>query len=143
MVCVTQYGPTRFTPFSRMMSAASTWFDDEAPPEPAMMPVRSFETSASVSPASAMAWLHRDVGEGRRIAHEAQLLAVDLCREIHVGAARHVAAEPHLGIFRDEADARAALAQRRGDGLLAVAQARYDSHAGDDDSAHCDFLLRP
>ena len=45
----------RLTPFSRAMSAAATWFWVEGPPEPMIRPVRSWLTSPSVSPASAIA----------------------------------------------------------------------------------------
>ena len=55
MVRGTMYGPTRRAPFSRSVSAASTVLAVEAPPEPATSPVRGFEISTSVRPASAMA----------------------------------------------------------------------------------------
>jgi len=51
----TAKGPTRFGPLVRVMSAASTRVWVEGPPDPMMMPVRSFEISASVRPASAIA----------------------------------------------------------------------------------------
>ena len=51
----TANGPPRFGPFERVMSAASTSVRAEGPPEPMMMPVRSFEMSLSSRPASAMA----------------------------------------------------------------------------------------
>ena len=53
----TANGPTRFAdPPSRVMSAASTMARVEGPPEPMMMPVRSFETSSGSSPESRIAW---------------------------------------------------------------------------------------
>ena len=55
IVLVTLYGPTLFKPFSRRISAASVRFEEEAPPEPATIPVRSFDTRLSVSFASMMA----------------------------------------------------------------------------------------
>ena len=56
MVRVTMYGPTRRTPFSRAMSAATTTLAVEAPPEPITRPVRSLETSPGSRPASSTAW---------------------------------------------------------------------------------------
>ena len=56
MVRGTMKGPTRLDePFSRTRSAASTWSLVDGPPEPMINPVRSFEISASSSPASAIA----------------------------------------------------------------------------------------
>ena len=51
----TSNGPTFFGPFSRVVSAAATMARVEGPPEPMMMPVRSFETSFSSRPASRIA----------------------------------------------------------------------------------------
>ena len=51
----TIYGPTRFGPFSRVVSKAVSIFAVEGPPEPAIKPVRGFDTSSSPRPASAMA----------------------------------------------------------------------------------------
>jgi hypothetical protein len=52
----TAKGPTRFGPLARAVSAASTTVRVEGPPEPMMMPVRSFEMSLSSRPASRIAW---------------------------------------------------------------------------------------
>ena len=52
----TANGPMRFGPLSRAMAAASTITRVEGPPEPMMMPVRSFEMSSCSSPASWIAW---------------------------------------------------------------------------------------
>jgi hypothetical protein len=51
----TANGPTRFGPLVRAVSAASTMVRADGPPEPMMMPVRSFEISFSSSPASRIA----------------------------------------------------------------------------------------
>jgi hypothetical protein len=51
----TANGPTRFGPLVRAVSAASTMVRVEGPPEPMMMPVRTFDTSPSSSPASRIA----------------------------------------------------------------------------------------
>src|SRR5579863_3518573 len=51
----TANGPTRFGPFIRAMSAASTMARVEGPPEPMTMPVRSLEISLSCKPASRIA----------------------------------------------------------------------------------------
>jgi hypothetical protein len=55
MVFVTEYGPTRLTPRSRITSAARTISRLEAPPEDAIRPVRTFEMSLSSRPASSIA----------------------------------------------------------------------------------------
>jgi hypothetical protein len=55
MVRGTMKGPTRRAPFSRSVSKDRSMFWVDEPPEPIMMPVRSFETSCSVSPESSMA----------------------------------------------------------------------------------------
>src|SRR3954466_12652307 len=51
----TANGPTRLGPLVRAVSAASTMARVEAPPEPTIRPVRSWETSAASSPESAIA----------------------------------------------------------------------------------------
>jgi len=48
-------GPTRLGPLLRVMSAASTMLRADGPPEPMMMPVRSFEMSPASRPASRIA----------------------------------------------------------------------------------------
>jgi hypothetical protein len=55
MTAGTANGPTRLGPFSRVVSAAATRVLVEMPPEPMMSPVRSFFTSLSSRPESAMA----------------------------------------------------------------------------------------
>ncbi len=55
MVRVTRYGPMRLTPFSRRVSMASIWFRVEAPPEPAIRPVRGLEICSGVRPESLIA----------------------------------------------------------------------------------------
>ena len=53
---VTMKGPMRLgLPFSMTMRCASNMFFVDGPPEPAMSPVRSFDTSESSRPASAIA----------------------------------------------------------------------------------------
>src|SRR5579863_7186756 len=52
----TANGPTRFGPFVRAMSAASTMARVDGPPEPMIRPVRSLETSPGSSPLSRIAW---------------------------------------------------------------------------------------
>ena len=51
----TMYGPMRLMPLRAAMSAASTWFAGEPPPEPVMRPVRGWETWSGSRPASAIA----------------------------------------------------------------------------------------
>src|SRR5882757_3328959 len=51
----TAKGPTRLGPLVRVISAASTMTRVEGPPEPTIRPVRSWETSASSRPESAIA----------------------------------------------------------------------------------------
>ena len=51
----TANGPTRFGPFSLAIWAASTIARVDAPPEPTIRPVRSFETSLSSRPESVIA----------------------------------------------------------------------------------------
>ncbi len=78
--------------------------------------------------------LQGDMGIGRGIAHEAQLLAVDARFQVDVGHARHLAAHAQLGELRHGTDARAALAQRGLHGGEVVADAGNDARAGDDDT---------
>ena len=53
---VTMNGPMRFgLPFSSTVRCASNRLRVDGPPEPAIRPVRSFETSRSSRPASAIA----------------------------------------------------------------------------------------
>jgi hypothetical protein len=56
MALGTAKGPMRLGPRSRVVSAASTMTRVEGPPDPMMMPVRSWEMSPSSSPASRIAW---------------------------------------------------------------------------------------
>ena len=73
----TANGPTRFGPLVRAVSAASTMARVDGPPEPMMMPVRSFEMSPSFEPGVADRLLHGDVVPGRAAAEEAHGAAVD------------------------------------------------------------------
>ena len=51
----TANGPIRLTPRVRAVSALSTMVRVEEPPEPTMMPVRSWDTSSGPRPESAIA----------------------------------------------------------------------------------------
>ena len=55
IVFVTEYGPILRTPLARSTSAARTISRLEAPPDDAIRPVRTLETSLSSRPASSMA----------------------------------------------------------------------------------------
>ena len=55
MALGTAKGPTRFGPFSRVTSAASTIVRVEGPPEPMMIPVFSLLVSPASSPESRIA----------------------------------------------------------------------------------------
>ncbi len=55
MVRGTRYGPMRLTPLSRRMSMASIWLMVEAPPEPAIRPMRGLEMSSALRPESSRA----------------------------------------------------------------------------------------
>ena len=55
IVLVTAYGPILRTPRARSASAALTMFALEAPPDPAMSPERTLDTSLSSRPASVIA----------------------------------------------------------------------------------------
>ena len=55
--------------------------------------------------------LHGDVGKGRRVAHEAELLAVDVLTHVDGRHSGHVGAHPHVDLFLVKPDARAALAK--------------------------------
>ena len=55
IVLGTAYGPTLLIPRLLNVSHEATIFAEEAPPEPATIPVRKFDTSSSVNFASAMA----------------------------------------------------------------------------------------
>ena len=56
MALGTATGPTRLGPFSTAMAADSTMARVEGPPEPMIIPVRSFETSPASRPAFRIAW---------------------------------------------------------------------------------------
>src|SRR5690606_11639302 len=79
---------------------------------------------------------HRHPGVGRRIAHEALALAVDLRVEIDRRHAGDLAAQAQLCVFGRGGDAAAALAQRARDLVELVAEAGDDAHAGHDYAAH-------
>src|SRR3954469_5510709 len=75
----TANGPTRFGPLLRVVSAASTMVRVEGPPDPMMMPVRSFETSFASSPASRIAcsiatWFQAAPPPRKRIARRSTTL---------------------------------------------------------------------
>src|SRR5690606_36769461 len=77
----------------------------------------------------------RDVGVGRRVAHEAAQLAVELRLEVDPGHARDLAAQAAVGEGLVEGDAAAAFVQRRGDRGQVVADARDDAGTCDHDPA--------
>ena len=52
---VTEYGPTRFTPFALAVSAASTFALEEPPPEPTIKPTLGSLISSKSKPASLIA----------------------------------------------------------------------------------------
>src|SRR5450830_1093844 len=79
---------------------------------------------------------HGQVGVSRRVTDEAIDLAIDQLFEIEVNGAGNLATQTHFGIFRVEADARAACTQVSGDGLFVIAQARNDAQTSDNDAAH-------
>lgn len=79
---------------------------------------------------------HGHVRIGGGIAHEALLLAFNLCFEVNLGHAGHLAAQAKFGVFGNMADAAAPFAQCCGDAGLVIAQAGNDAHAGDDDTTH-------
>ena len=85
--------------------------------------------------------LHRQVGIGRRVAHEAQGAAVDRRFQLQRGAAADLAAQAALGIGRVEAQAGAAFAQALRHVLGVVAEAGDDALTGDDDSTHQKFSV--
>ena len=74
----------------------------------------------------------RDVGVGRGVAHEAQLLAVDARFQVDLGLAAHLAAQALLGELGHGAYAAPALAQRLLHSRQIVADAGNDARAGDD-----------
>ena len=78
---------------------------------------------------------HRHIAVGGRIAHEALELAVDHRLQVQLHRAADLAAQALLGVVGQEADAGAAVAQRRRYRVQVVAQARSDTHAGDGDAA--------
>ena len=79
---------------------------------------------------------HGQVGEGRRITHEALLLAVDQCVQVEVDTAADLAAQAGFGVVGQGGDARAPIAQRGRNGIQIIAEAGRDAHAGDDDATH-------
>ncbi|MCY1172024.1 hypothetical protein D9M73_121500 [compost metagenome] len=81
---------------------------------------------------------HGQVGISCRVADEAIDLAIDQFFKVEVNGAGNLATQTHFGIFRVEADARAACTQVCGDGLFVIAQARYDAQTSDNDAAHAD-----
>jgi hypothetical protein len=69
---------------------------------------------------------------GRGVAHETQLLALDVRLEVDLRHARDLAAQAHFGKLGHGANARTPRAQRRRDAGAVVAYARDDAGAGDD-----------
>ena len=67
--------------------------------------------------------LHRQIGVSRRIAHEAQNLAVDQLFEVQVDRAGDLATQPHIGIGLIEANTGAAGPQVGGNGVFVIAEA--------------------
>lgn len=82
--------------------------------------------------------LHGQVGVRGGMADEAVHLAVDQFFQIEVDGAGNLATQTHFGIFRVEADARAACPQVCGDGVFVIAQARNDAQTSDNNAAHAD-----
>src|SRR5690606_4585396 len=78
-------------------------------------------------------------GIRRGVAHETAKLAVDQRLQVDLGHARNLAAQALVGEALVETDARSPLAQRSGDGLQVIAQARDDARPGDHHAtwAHC------
>ncbi len=85
---------------------------------------------------------HGDVGIGRSIPHEAQLLAIDVVFEIDVDNAGHVATEAQLGVFLFAADTRTSFAERFQDLLAIIAQAGNNAQPGDYHSTHGSLPFR-
>jgi hypothetical protein len=79
---------------------------------------------------------HGHVGIGRGIAHEATCLALDVLVQVDRHGSADLAAQAHFRERLVKRDAGAAVAQRVGDGLLIIPQARNDAHARDGDSPH-------
>ncbi|MNC95269.1 hypothetical protein D3C83_123480 [compost metagenome] len=78
--------------------------------------------------------------EGRGVALEAALLAVDAGVQVDLGHAADVAAEAQLLVLRNELDAGTQVAQRVGDAGAVIAEAGNDAQAGDDDAFHGEAL---
>ena len=111
----------------------------EGPPEPMMMPVRSFEISLVLEAGIADRLVHGDVVPGRAAAVEAHGAAVDHLFRIEARGAVDLAAEAELLVIRSLADAGLRLAQRGENFLRVVADGRDDAHPGDDDAPHEPF----
>lgn len=137
MVRVTRYGPMRLTPFSRRVSMASIWFRVEAPPEPAIRPVRGWKSVPSQAGVLDRL-LHRQVGVSGGIAHEAEDLAIDQLFEVQVDRTGNVAAQAHLGVGRIEANAGPTRTEVGGNGVFVIAEAGNDAQTGDNDATHAD-----
>ena len=80
--------------------------------------------------------LHGHVGVGRRVAHEAPGLAVDMLFQVDIRRPCDLAAHAHFLIGFLEADAREAVPQRLGNLVRLVAEAGHDSQAGNHDATH-------
>jgi hypothetical protein len=129
-------GPTRLGPFSFAVMAACTIAPVVGPPEPATRPVRSFEISALRETGILDRLLHREIGVGRTVAHEAHQAAVDQLLDVELQGAGDLAAEAQVAILRHELDARLAFLQRLRDLGGVVADRGDDAEARDDDAPH-------
>ncbi|MNF62732.1 hypothetical protein D3C84_444170 [compost metagenome] len=86
--------------------------------------------------------LHRQVGVGGGIAHEAEEFAIDQLFQVQVDGAGHLAAQTHLRIGGVVADTGLAGAQVGGNGGFVIAQAGDDAQASDHDATHADVLQK-
>lgn len=82
--------------------------------------------------------LHRQVGVGGGIAHEAEDLAIDQLFEVQVDRTGNVAAQAHLGVGRIEANAGPTRTEVGGNGVFVIAEAGNDAQTGDNDATHAD-----
>ena len=83
----------------------------------------------------------RDVGVGRRVAHEAQLLAVQPRLQVDQRDTRYLAAQAFFSEIGRGADAGTASAQGGFDRGEVVANTRDDARASDDDATFHDEAL--
>ena len=110
MVRGTMNGLSRLRPFSRMVSAVAHGFrggaarTDDQPG--ARVRDLVFAQAGVID-----GLLHGDGGVGRGIAHEAQVLLVDVRAHVHPGETADLGAQPHLPVGCMETDARTGLAE--------------------------------